>query len=252
MKKPAYVIIAVLLLTVTVGAKIPKQRLTVGTVPYNPPMEMMGEEKQITGFDIDVMNLIADRQKLSVSFVPVLKENIYRGLVDGTYDIAISSITLTAAPSWPEFTKLNFSDPYLEIGDVVVVSEDFVSYTGPRSLEGKPVGVLRDGESAVLLKKEYGALVKVYDVIEAAFEDMARGTIEAIACPLPAASRMVHLNEEYRGIFRIDPQPLTAARYVIAVRKDDIELLSRINAGISQVSENGSLHELIAGRFFTR
>ena len=215
-------------------------------------LEMVGEEKQITGFDIDVMNLIADRQKISVSFIPVLKENIYRGLVDGTYDIAISSITLDAATSRPEFTKLNFSDPYLEIGEVVIVSEDFVLYTGPHSLEGKSVGILRGGESASLLKKEHGALVVVYDDIEAAFEDMARGAIEAIACSLPTASRMVHLNSEYRGIFRIDPQPLTRARYVIAVRKENTELLSRINAGISQIKENGSLQELIAGRFFTR
>jgi polar amino acid transport system substrate-binding protein len=253
MKKSAYVIIALLVIAVTVGAKISKkQRLTVGTVPYNPPMEMVGEENQITGFDIDVMNLIADRQKISVSFVPVLKENIYRGLVDGTYDIAISSITLDAATSRPEFTELNFSDPYLEIGEVLVVSEDFGSYTGPGSLESKSVGILRDGEAGSLLKKEYGALLVVYNDIEAAFEDMARGAIEAIACSLPTASRMVHLNSDYRGIFRIDPQPLTGARYVIAVRKENTELLSRINAGISQIKENGSLQELIVGRFFTR
>jgi ABC-type amino acid transport substrate-binding protein len=253
MRKSAFVIIAVLVLTVTVGAKFAKkQRLTVGTVPYNPPMEMVGEEKQITGFDIDVMNLIADGQKFSLSFVPVLKENIYRGLIDGSYDIVISSITLTAANSWPELTKLSFSDPYLEIGDVVVVPEDFGSYAGPDSLKGKPVGVLRDGESSLLLKNKHGAFVMIYDDIEAAFEDMARGTIEAIACSLPAASRMVHLNVEYRGIFRIDPRPLTGARYVIAVRKENTDLLFRINAGISQIKENGSLQELIVGRFFTR
>ncbi|MBN2322463.1 MAG: amino acid ABC transporter substrate-binding protein [Spirochaetes bacterium] len=253
MRKSVFVVITVVVLTVTIGAKISKkQRLTVGTVPDNPPMEMVDEGKQITGFDIDVMNLIAERQKFSISFLPVMKENIYRGLVDGTYDIVISSITLTAATSRPEFTELSFSDPYLEIGEVVVVSEDFGSYSGPESLEGKPVGVLKDGESAPLLEKEHGARVVVYDGIEAAFEDMARGAVDAVACPLPSASRMVHLNAEYRDIFRIEPKPLTGARYVIAAKKENTELLSRINSGISQIKENGSLQKLIEGRFFGR
>jgi polar amino acid transport system substrate-binding protein len=253
MKKTVLITISALLILVTVGAKISrKQRYTVGTVPYNPPMEIVDEEQRIIGFDIDVMTQIAAAQNISVKFVPALKENIFRGLIDETYDIVISSLTLTDTASSPEVTLISFSEPYMEIGEVIVISEDFTSYSGLESLEGRRVGTLRTAPSKSILEDRYGVVTQEYELPEAAFEDMARGVIDAIACDLPFASRMVHLNDEYRGIFRIAPEQLTRKSYVIAVKKGNTELLSTLNKGIEKIKDDETLENLIDKWFFAK
>ena len=251
MKKTVLITMAALLIIFSVGAKFGKKgRYTVGTVPYNPPMEMVDEDQRIIGFDIDVMDLIARQQNISIKFVPVLKENIYRGLIDESYDCAISSLTLADTASSPEITQIGFSEPYMEIGDVVVISEDFVSYSGLESLDGRTAGLLRGTPSKSILEDRYKAETQEYDLIEAAFEDMARGTIDAIICDLPVAARMVNLNDEYRGIFRIVPEPLTRRRYVIAVKKKNADLLSTLNSGIEGIKADGTLKDLMDKWFF--
>jgi ABC-type amino acid transport substrate-binding protein len=251
MKKTVLIAVAALLLLFTTGAKLSrKERYTVGTVPSNPPMEMVDEEQRIIGFDIDVMKEIAERTNISIRLVPVLKENIYRGIIDESYDIVISSLTLPDGTSFPELPQIIFSEPYMEIGEVVVISEDFIPYTGLESLEGKRIGTLQNAPSKSILTERYSAVLQEYDGMEAAFEDMARGTIDVIVCDLPLASRMVHLNDEYRNIFKIVPEPLTRKRYVIAVKKGNTDLLSTINAGIDKIKTDGTLEELIGRWFF--
>jgi len=253
MKKTVLLILVALLTFTTVCAKLSRKvRYTVGTVPNNPPMEMVDEEQRIIGFDIDVMNEIAERNNISIKFVPTLEENIYRGLIDESYDIVISSLTLRDDTSSLEVTEISFSEPYMEIGEVIVISEDFTSYSGPESLEGKKVGILRGAPSKSILKERYRTDPKEYDLVEDAFEDMARGTIDAISCDLPLASRMVYLNDEYRGIFRIVPERLTRKRYVIAVKKEKTELLSTINTGIERIKADGTQKELIDRWFFSK
>ncbi|UCB46860.1 MAG: amino acid ABC transporter substrate-binding protein [Spirochaetota bacterium] len=234
------------------GAKFGKKaRYVVATSPNNPPMEMVDTDKNISGFDIDVISRIAEHQKITIKFVPVLKENIYHGLIDESYDIAISSLTLRAAAGSAESMNIIFSEPYLEIGEVVVISEDFERYTGPESLRGLWIGISQDSPSGQLFTEDFGINTKEYINIENAFEDMASGKIHALSINLPHASRMVNLNDEYRGIFKIIPEPITSEKYVIAVKKGNTKLLSMINSGLEALKNDGTLESLIDTWFFT-
>jgi ABC-type amino acid transport substrate-binding protein len=243
-----FIILFLILLT---GEKFGrKERYVVATSPNNPPMEMVGSEKNITGFDIDVIAAIAEYQKINIKLVPVLKENIYLGLIDGSYDIAVSSLTLRNAAGSAESMDITFSDPYMEIGEVIVISEDFEGYTGLESLRGLWVGVAQGSPSGKMLAADFGINIKEYDNIENAFEDMASGKISAVSINLPQASRMVNLNDEYRGIFKIIPEPVTTEKYVIAVKKGNTRLLALINEGIKEIKKDGTLDSLIDTWFF--
>jgi polar amino acid transport system substrate-binding protein len=234
------------------GAKFgKKEQYIVATSPNNPPMEMVDVEKNIIGFDIDVISRIAEYQKLDIKLVPVLKENIYHGLIDESYAIAISSLTLRNAAGSAESMDIIFSEPYMEIGEVVVISEDFEGYTGLESLRGLWVGIAQGSPSGRVLEGDFEINIKEYKNIENSFEDMASGKIHAISINLPQASRMVNLNDEYRGIFKIIPEPVSSEKYVIAVKKRDTKLLSLINEGIKKIKNDGTLDTLIDTWFFT-
>jgi polar amino acid transport system substrate-binding protein len=240
-------------MVILAGAKFWKsRRYIVATSPHNPPMEMIDAEKSIVGFDIDVISAIASYQKINIKLVPVLRENIFHGLLDGSYDIAISSLALRDAEGSAESMDINFSDPYMEIGEVIVISEDFEGYTGLESLRGLWVGVAKGSPAGKILAADFGINIKEYDDIKNAFEDMASGKINAISINLPQASRMVNLSDEYRGIFKIIPDPVTSEKYVIAVKKGNPKLLSLINAGIEQIKQDGTLDSLIDTWFFAK
>jgi hypothetical protein len=85
-----------------------KTALTVATSPDFPPMEYFSGT-QIVGHDIDVMNAIAAKLGVTVSYTEVAFGDIIARLVAGEYDAAIS--TLTETPGRDEL--IDFTLPYV-------------------------------------------------------------------------------------------------------------------------------------------
>jgi polar amino acid transport system substrate-binding protein len=82
------------------------------------PFEYVDDQTgEIVGFDIDIMNAIAERANLDIEFVNVGWDALLAGMAQGTYDCAISCITIT-----PERAQqMLFSIPYYTAGQIVVV-----------------------------------------------------------------------------------------------------------------------------------
>ena len=226
-----------------------KKKYIVAVSPNKPPMEMIDEQKRIVGFDIDVIETIAERMNISIKIIPVLKSNLFPGLLNETYDIAISSITVSE-PGLSEIIGIDYSKPYLEIGDVIVTSEDFEEYSGPESLKGRIVGVREDSKSKQVLKNYTGITIKEYKNIDQAFEDMATDRIHAVCVDLPTAAAYVKHNIEYRAIFKIHPQPITSEKYIIILKTGNTSLLNKINTEIDKMKKDSTLNTLIKKWFF--
>ena len=81
--------------------------LLVGSdIPY-PPFEMR-EAGKLTGFDIDLVNEIAERLGVEVQYKDTDFDTIFIQLAAGRYDSVASATTITPARE----KKVNFSDPY--------------------------------------------------------------------------------------------------------------------------------------------
>ncbi|MGQ9615176.1 MAG: substrate-binding periplasmic protein [Spirochaetota bacterium] len=226
-----------------------KKRYIVAVSPNKPPMEMIDEQKRIVGFDIDVIEAIAERMNISIKIIPVLRSNLFPGILNETYDIAISSITVSE-PGLSEIIGIDYSKPYLDIGDVIVTSEDFEEYSGPESLKGKIVGIREESKSRQILKNYGGITIREYKNIEQAFEDMATEKINAVCIDLPTAAAFVKHNIEYKAIFKIHPNPITSENYIVILKTGNTALLNKINTGIDRIKKDGSLHALAEKWFF--
>ena len=115
-----------------------KSRYIVATSPSTPPLVMIDKEKDIIGFDIDVIEQIAILADINIKIIPVLKGNLLYGLIDETHDIAIASITHPKGTSPADVLEIEYSKPYLEIGEVLVLSEDFSGFNSLFRLFIKP------------------------------------------------------------------------------------------------------------------
>ena len=210
------------------------RKVTVATDATWPPMEMVDENKNIVGFDIDYLTAVAKE----AGFTPVFKntawDGIFAGLAAGRYDMIASSVTITDERK----KQYDFSDPYVNVGQILVVpkTEKAKSLAG---LKGKKVGAQIGTTGSFEIKKVEGVELKTYDEIGLAFEDMAAGRISGVVCDEPTAAHYALQRKEYKAKFSIVGEPFTQESYGFVVQKGNKELVGLLNQGIKAVKAKG-------------
>lgn len=215
-------------------------KIRVGTDATWPPFEYVDEgSKEIVGFDIDLMNAIADKAGIEVEYVNVAWDSLLAGMAQCQYDAAISAMTIT------EERKENFAftEPYFAAGQVVTVAINDDSIASKDDLAGKVVGVQLGTTGEQAAQKIEGATVKDYDEVSQAFLDLMNGQIDAVIADNPLALGYVGQNPDK---IKIVGEPFTDEYYGIAVCKTNTELLDKLNAALAEVQAEGVIDELSA------
>ncbi len=242
MKKVLFVILAVMVLTALTFASCGKTetaKIRVATDATWPPFEYVDTAtNEIVGFDIDLMKAIAEKSNLDIEFVNVGWDPLLAGMAQGTYDAAISSITI-----YPERQeKMLFSDPYYPAGQIITVAKNNNTITGLSTLKGK-VGAQLGTTGAIEVEKIAGVELKNYDEIGLAFVDLMNGQIDAVVCDNPVAANYVTANPDK---LKLAGEAFTTEQYGIAVAKGKEDLLKKINEGLKKVLAEGIIQELEA------
>lgn len=203
---------------------------TVATDATWPPMEMVNAEKQIVGLDIDYLNAVAGEAGFTVTFKNTAWDGIFAGLEAGQYDIIASSVTITEERR----KKYDFSAPYIDIGQILVVPKAETA-TALAGLKGKKVGAQIGTTGAFEIKKVEGVEMKTYDEIGLAFEDMAAGRIAGVVCDEPVAVQFALQKAEYKEKFKIVGTSFTTEAYGFVVQKGNAALVQLLDKGIAAV-----------------
>jgi polar amino acid transport system substrate-binding protein len=209
--------------------------ITVATDATWPPMEFVDAKKNIVGFDIDFLRAVAKETGFKVTFKNTAWDGIFAGIAAGKYDAIISSVTITDERK----KTMDFSEPYINAGQILVVPKKENSVKKIADLAGKKVGAQIGTTGAMEVKKASGVELKTYDEIGLAFEDMAAGRVSAVVCDTPVAANFALQRKEYKEKFKIVGKPFTEEFYGIVVKKGDKELLGVINKGIKLVKSKG-------------
>lgn len=233
------VLAAVLVTSLVTGCQPQSKKIVVAADATWPPMEYVDENKEIVGFDIDLMNAIAEEAGLEVEYRNVAWDGIFAGLAAGEYDAVISSVTITDERK----EQYDFSEPYINAGQIVVVQAGS-DITGPEALTGHTVGAQLSTTGAFAVQEMSGVTLKEYDEIGLAFEDLVAGRIDAVVTDTPVAADFAMQREEYRAKLRIVGDSFTEEYYGILVQKGNSDLLSKINKGLAAVQDKGIDKEL--------
>jgi len=239
MKKSIWLIVTGILLIGLMAASCSSTptKIRVATDATWPPFESINEQtKQVEGFDIDIMNRIAEIEKLDIEYVNVGFDPLLAGMAQGTYDAAISSITITEDRK----KEMLFSDPYFAAGQIVTVRKDNTTIAGKDTLTGN-IGAQIGTTGSMEVEKIKSATLKTYDDIGLAFQDLMNGQINAVVCDNPVALEYVGKNPDK---LKTAGDIFTDENYGIAVAKGKTDLLSKINAGIKAVKSEGLIQQL--------
>jgi len=195
------------------------------------------ETSNIVGFDIDLFTEIAKEADLEVEFINVEWDPLLAGVAQGTYDAAISSITIRE----DRMAEMNFSEPYYIAGQIIVTLTSNTDITEPEALSGKKVGVQTGTTGDYEVQEIEGAEVVGYDEIGMAFVALMGKQIDAVVCDTPVASGYLSKYDTLKTVGEV----LTTEEYGIAVPKGKEELLQKINEGLAKVKARGVIDELI-------
>ncbi|MFQ3621517.1 MAG: basic amino acid ABC transporter substrate-binding protein, partial [Spirochaetales bacterium] len=205
-----------------------------------PPMEFVNENKEIVGFDIDLMKAIAEAAGFEVEIKNTAWDGIFAGLANDSYDAVISSVTITDERK----QTMDFSDPYINAGQVLIVQAKTEKVSQLSDLKGKAVGAQIGTTGAMEIQKVSGVTLKTYDELGLAIEDLVNGRIAGVVADTPIAADYVLQNNNYKGKLKIVGEPFTEEYYGIAVKKGNTKVLDLINTGLRKVKESGKLKAL--------
>ena len=212
--------------------------MTIATEGNWSPWTFHDENDRLTGFDIEVARLIAE--KLGVT--PVFKETewsaILAGVDSGVFDLACNGVGYT--PERAE--KYAFSDPYVYTESVLVVAEGNGDIKTTADLAGRKTANSPNSTYATLAE-QMGAEVtyaeSLYDTIQLVMSGRVDATINA------KGSVEDFLREHPDAPIRI-VETFPGEPVVIPMRKGEEtdSLVAAINAILAEARENGTLAEL--------
>lgn len=214
-------------------------------IPY-PPFEFEDAEAPsgYSGFDIDLLQAIADDLELELAVENVSFEALQSGttFVSGQCDIGASAITITEERE----ENLTFSEPYYDSLQSLLVAPDS-GITSIDDLAGKNVGVQagttglsyaeHNAEGATLV--EYPGNAELWSAIQA-------GQIDAILQDLPVNLE----NSETDPSYVIVEEYSTDEQYGYAMAKDaSAELVEAIDSSLQKLRDEGTYQEIYDSYF---
>lgn len=221
-------------------AAMPKPKIKIATDATWPPMEYVDENKKIVGFTIDLVKEVARAGGFEVEIKNVPWDEIFAGLALGNYKAIASSVTITEERK----TQMEFSEPYLNVGQVLVVAKATNGITTLADMAGTKVGAWIGTSGEIEISKVPGVVLKTYDEIGLAFEDLTNENIQGLVIDLPIAANFVLQNAYYKDRLMIVGSPFTDEYLGFAFKKDDIKTQKMFNDGLAKVKTSGKLAEL--------
>jgi polar amino acid transport system substrate-binding protein len=204
----------------------------------NAPYSFYGTQNQLTGFEYEIINAVANYLGRKAQFVQNDWDGLIPGLERDLYDCVICGIEITPEKS----EQVLFSDPYY------VTFEQYVSRRGSsqirslQDLRGQQIGTLSQTAALHLLESVPGIGVKTYDQEVNAYQDVVNGRLNGVLLDFPIAKYYAGPNPA----LQFDGPPFGTVLYGIAIKKDNYFLQQEINRGLAEIVRTGRLREILS------
>lgn len=222
------------------GAGTADKVYVVGTDAAYPPFEKMEADK-ITGFDIEVIQAVADAAGIKIEVKNTGWDPLFDGIDKGNVDMGISAVTITDERK----QKYDFSEPYFEANQLILLPEDS-TVTKLADLKGKKIGVQSATTGEQVVKKTFGDTyegIKGYDDTPSAVDDFFIGRVDAVVADNAVLQDYAKKIKD-KKFKLVKDDSFEVEHYGIIVKKGNTELLDKINQGMKTIKENGKLKEI--------
>lgn len=238
MKQRSMRLIAVLFVGVLLLTACAKPAgIKVATDATFAPFEYTNDAGDLVGFDVDLMNAIAEKAGLTFEWVNVPFDSVLAGLSECQYDAAIAAISISDERK----QSMLFSAPYLDAGLVVVVNKETTDIAGIDDLVGKKVAAQLGTTGEMAAQEIANVDYKPYDSYELAFLELANKGVDAVIADNPVALGYIAANpDKLMAVGDI----LNNEQYGIAICNKNADLQAKIDAALSELIASGFISDL--------
>ena len=223
-------------------AKVIKMGTNAEFVPFEYIVpESKGIVDTYDGIDIAIAKQICDNLGYTLEIVNMSFDALVPALLSGKIDFIGSALSITDERK----QAVNFSVPYYESEQCILVLAENEDIHSAEDLNGKLVGVqLGDAADFNITENFPEIKLKRYSQIMDAVLDLRLGKIDAVVCDSGIAEAIV---EQTNGELKIitDPEAFGSDEYGFAFNKEDEELMNEFNAELEKMKASGELDEII-------
>ena len=94
-----FLLAALLVPALMVSSAFAAEKITVASDPTWPPMEFLDDNKQVVGYDVDMIKAVAKEAGMEAEVRMVAWDGIFAGVAAGNYDVVASGVTITPRTS---------------------------------------------------------------------------------------------------------------------------------------------------------
>ena len=222
-------------------ALIEDGKLTVVAELGFAPFEYMDEKTgEPVGFDVDVINAVAEKMGLTASYLPNQKFDTLVPIIKqgGKADVSIAAVTITDE----RMESVDFSEPYLDSNQAIVVAKGSSETEETLNDASKQVVCQGGTTGDEWIGENLPDAVRVpVDDVTAALTGVQTGLYQAMVVDLPVASYM--LSQSFSDLEIVKEIP-TGEQYGIAVSKDNPELTQAVNKALEDMKSDGTMKEI--------
>lgn len=222
-------------------APTPAAAIVVGLDDNFPPMGFRDEKNEITGFDIDLAKEATKRMGMEVTFKPIDWNAKELELSGRRVDVLWNGLTITE----PRKEKILFTTPYLENHQIIIVTEAS-PVKAKTDLAGKVVGV-QEGSSAVeAIQKDEETTKKIKELKKfgdnvTALMDLSAGRLDAVVVDEVVGR---YYTAKKPGEYRVLEENFGTEDYGVGTRKEDTELMAKLQKALDDMKQDGSAAEI--------
>ena len=226
-----------------------KGKLVVATDAAWPPFEYM-EGENVVGVDLDIAKDIADGLGVDLEIINVSFDSLSMYLENGEADLALAAITVTEDRA----DAMEFSEPYCESSQYIVVKEDHDDVKSIDDLAGYTVGVHLGTTGDFLISDEVnmgvlagsGASVQQYKDLTIAAMGLNAGDVQAVVCDRQLAENLCTVNDGLKCFEAVYADgSSTQEEYAVAAAKGETDLIAKVNEIIVPLKEDGTIDQYI-------
>lgn len=218
--------------------KSDSEKLTVATNAEFQPFEYMDNNK-IVGIDVDIVNVIAKDMNKTPEIENMDFDSVIPCVTTGKAELGVAGISKTPDRE----NSVDFSDPYYDAKNVVIVKSDNTSISDKKSLKGKKIAVQKGTTGDDLATSITGdSNVVRFNASTDAVTDLKNGKVDAVIIDSFPAQTFVKQNTDLKIV---EGTSFSSEQYCIAVKKGNKDLLSKINKIIKQMKDSGEMDKII-------
>ena len=213
------------------------------------PFESMNEKNEVQGFDVDLMNAMAEVGHFKVEYKHQPWESLFAALKNGDVDMLASAVTINDERK----QTMAFTDPYFEITQVILVPQNKEIKSVEDLKKARKVGVVTGNTGDTAVSKILGSnsdKIARFENVTLVIKELENGGLDAVVSDSAVVGNYLK-NNGNKGFTMVAVPDFEVEHYGIAVRKDDEATLKVLNDALKQVRASGE-YDKIFNKYFAK